>query len=366
MSEILESIGITEEIESRIKDIWNSKGLSLSIPFIDLQHIWLILLIVELEMYQKDDTKEPEFHRTALELINYTADHFSLEENLFVRFSYPKLLPHKRQHHSFIELIKSKLSHEKLDKNERREIIEFLWSWLAEHIQKEDSDYRHFLVNSTNEYNEWFKFLIENNQITIDKAQAALYNKVTNSTQVKEIISDNLYNSISSIWHMYNLSIGLPIIDLQHIWLIKMVVELDYASKTLVSNKREEIFRSIIKGAVQYTKDHFSLEEKIMQKFQYSGFPGHLKQHQTFVEIIQQRNKENKQGDIKAAANLVTDLKDWLLSHIAIEDRQMATVLRECIPDIIILTRELLKSGELKVRKSQMDLYNRVIGLKGL
>ncbi|HNN06514.1 MAG TPA: hemerythrin domain-containing protein, partial [Leptospiraceae bacterium] len=108
MSEILESIGVTEEIESRIKDIWISKGLSLSIPFIDLQHIWLILLIVELELYQKDDAKEPEFHRTALELINYTADHFSLEENLFVRFSYPKLLPHKRQHHSFIELIKSK------------------------------------------------------------------------------------------------------------------------------------------------------------------------------------------------------------------------------------------------------------------
>lgn len=363
---LLESIGVTQEVESKILSVWTEKNLSLGIPIIDLQHLWLIYLIIEADILSQEDGKEEEFQRISMELMNFTIEHFTLEESLFIRFDYPQYLSHKKQHQAFVGLIKEKFSlaiHS--DKQVRKELVNFLWEWLTVHILKEDYHYKEFLDKSNSKHVDWFKFLVENNQVTVDKAQAELFNRITKSTHVKEIISENLYRNINNIWHVYNLNLGIPIIDLQHLWLIKMTVELDYASKNLVSNKREEVFRAIVKGAVQYAKEHFQIEERIMQKFQYNNFPGHLKQHQGFMEFIQLRNKQHKQGDIKAAANLVVDLKEWLLSHIAIEDRNMAANLREMQGDIILFTREMLHSGDLKVRKTQLDLYNKIQGVKG-
>ncbi|MCX7999877.1 MAG: hemerythrin family protein, partial [Leptospiraceae bacterium] len=150
----------------------------------------------------------------------------------------------------------------------------------------------------------------------------------------------------------------------QHLWLIKMTVELDSACKNMASKKREEVFRSIIKGAVQYAKEHFYLEEKIMQKFHYLAYTQHYKQHQSFMEFVQLRYKEFKEGDIKAASNLVMDLKEWLLGHIAIEDKNMGAALRDFHGDIITYTRDIIKNGELKIKKSQVDLYNKIMGIK--
>lgn len=362
----LETIGVTPQIEARISQIWNEKNLGLNIPIIDLQHLWLIFLLVEIEIVLNKDNNEEEFEKISIELVNFTLEHFTLEESLFIRFDYPQFLAHKKQHQSFVELLKERFDLSALkNKAVKQELLDFLWDWLTVHILKEDFLYKEFLDQSNSKYNEWFKFLIENGQVTVDKAQAELFNKITKSTHVKEIISDNLYRSINNIWHVYNLSIHLPVVDLQHLWLIKMTVELDYASKNLVSSKREEVFRAIIKGAVQYTKEHFFIEEKIMQKFEYHGFTNHLKQHHGFMEFIQLRNKQHKQGDIKAAANLVVDLKEWLLGHIAIEDRNMAMALKDYNSDIILFTRELLQGGDLKVRKSQLDLYNKIMGVKG-
>jgi hemerythrin-like metal-binding protein len=362
----LESIGVTPEIEARIMQIWQEKNFALNIPIIDLQHLWLIFLLVEIESVIKNENNEEEFQKISMELVNFTIEHFTLEESLFIRFDYPQHIGHKKQHQTFVGLMKERFNLSSLkDQNIKQELVDFLWDWLTVHILKEDYLYKEFLEQSNTKHNEWFKFLIENGQVTIDKAQAELFNKITKSTQVKEIIGENLYRSINNIWHVYNLSLHLPVVDLQHLWLIKMTVELDYASKNLVSSKREEVFRSIIKGAVQYTKEHFYIEEKIMQKFHYSGFPNHLKQHQGFMEFIQLRNKQHKQGDIKAAANLVVDLKEWLLGHIAIEDRNMSMALKEYNSDIILYTRELLQEGDLKVRKSQLDLYNKIMGVKG-
>jgi len=361
----LESIGLSSEIESKITNIWNEKKLALSLPVIDLQHLWLIFLLVELEEVLNRPDNQEEMQKISLELINFTVEHFSLEERMFTHFDFPEHLSHKKQHQSFVELIKEKFHISTLkEKSTREELINFLWNWLTFHIQEEDSKYREFLDKTNAKHTEWFRSIIEEGQVTIDKAQAELYNKITKSTHVKEIISENLYRSINNIWHVYNLSVHIPIVDLQHLWLIKMTVELDYASKNLVSSKREEVFRSIVKGAVQYAKEHFFLEERIMQKFHYLGYSNHLKQHQGFLEFVQLRNKEYKQGNIKACANLVVDLKEWLLGHIAIEDKNMGVGLKDYVSDIVVYTRELIQSGELKIRKSQLDLYNKILGIK--
>lgn len=361
----LESVGLTAPVEEKIKTIWNEKNLELQLPVIDLQHLWLLFLLVETEEILNKETSDAEFQKISLELVNFAIEHFSLEEKLFLEFDYPEYTTHKKQHLNFVELIKEKFNSTNLKKAPtRKELVDFLWNWLAKHILHEDKLYKEFLQNKQIDPTNWFKSLLAEHQVSIDKAQLELYNKITKLSHITEIVSENIYRSINNIWHVYNLSTGIPIVDLQHLWLIKMTVELDTACKNLTSRKREEVFRSIIKGAVQYAKDHFSLEEKIMQKFHYYGYNTHYKQHQSFMEFVQLRYKQFKEGDIQAASNLTMDLKEWLLGHIAIEDKNMGAALRELHGDIIMYTRDIIKSGELKIKKSQLDLYNKIIGIK--
>ena len=361
----LESIGITSNIEEKIRNIWKEKNLELGLSIIDLQHLWLIFLLIETEETLENANKENEFQKIQLELINFTVEHFTLEEKLFLEFNYPEYASHKKQHLSFVELIKERFNSNYLkDTSTRKELVHFLWNWLASHISHEDKLYNEFLQQKQIDISGWLRSLIEQNQVAIDKAQLELYNKITRLTHIKEIVSENLYQAINNIWHVYNLSTGIPIVDLQHLWLIRMTLELDSACKNLTSKKREEVFRSIIKGAVQYAKDHFTLEERIMQKFYYNGYIPHFKQHQTFLEFVNRRYKEFKEGNIQAASNLVMDLKEWLLGHIAIEDKNMGVALRDFHGDIIAYTRDIIKSGELKIKKNQVDLYTKIMGIQ--
>ena len=61
---------------------------------------------------------------------------------------------------------------------------------------------------------------------------------------------------------------------------------------------------------------------------------------------------------------LVNDLREWLLSHIAIEDHKINIALRNHLNDIQKFVRDLINTGEITIRKKQIDLYNQVCGLQ--
>jgi hemerythrin-like metal-binding protein len=366
---LLNHLGLTEEIEKEIDGLWKKGNYSLNIPVIDLQHLWLIFLIFDLEKLNSiklpEDQLKEKYDNITYELINFTVEHFSLEEGIFMRFDYPDFQSHKKQHQQFINVLKERVEETTINVNLSIEkLIKFLKNWLFSHIIEHDHEYKNYFTQNNIDINLYCKNLITKKLITIDKAQALLYNRITNSREVKEILNEDIVSNITHVWNAYNLSIHIPIIDLQHIWLIKMVVELDLASKTLGTTKRDEIFKSIIKNAVQYTKDHFFLEEKIMEKFNYPGLANHVKQHNSFIDFIQLRNKQNKEGNKLAAHNLVVDLKEWLLSHIAVEDKQITSTLKEKHEEMLIYSRELMDDKLINIKKNQLDLYNRVIGLK--
>jgi len=183
---------------------------------------------------------------------------------------------------------------------------------------------------------------------------------------VREIVNENITSNVIKIWNSNNLSIQIPIIDLQHLWLISLIVELDLASRSrnMGTAAREKIFQRVVQGATQYAHEHFAAEERIMEKFKFTGLPNHLRQHQAFKEFVARRALEFRQGDTQAAIKLVHDLREWLLSHIAIEDRKIEIQLRSHLVDVQKFVRELINSGEIVLRKKQIDLYNQVCGLQ--
>lgn len=74
------------------------------------------------------------------ELKNYTKYHFGHEEEYMHSISYKRYLSQKVAHTDFIEKLDN-LNIEQIDENQREillELLEFLNTWLVEHIYKQD------------------------------------------------------------------------------------------------------------------------------------------------------------------------------------------------------------------------------------
>lgn len=77
------------------------------------------------------------------ELRDYTATHFSQEEQYMASIGYPKLLSHKVQHSDFIEKI-SNVDLNSVDANQDEylfDLLDFFADWLMNHILKTDRMY---------------------------------------------------------------------------------------------------------------------------------------------------------------------------------------------------------------------------------
>lgn len=80
------------------------------------------------------------------ELIDYTEWHFSAEEIIFDKYSYPKADEHKKIHSSMIDKAKKLHSDAQLGKDVlSTEVLDFLQDWIVDHIMGVDKQYEVYL-----------------------------------------------------------------------------------------------------------------------------------------------------------------------------------------------------------------------------
>ena len=117
-------------------------------------------------------------------------------------------------------------------------------------------------------------------------------------------------------------SVGIKLIDDQHKELLNLVNDMYNHVNNDDEGAERAYFKSIIRQAVDYVKIHFATEEKIMKKTKFQGYAGHKKVHDSFilnvVDIINQFD-EGKRLPLISFTNFI---KDWILTHIAIMDKQ--------------------------------------------
>ena len=120
-------------------------------------------------------------------------------------------------------------------------------------------------------------------------------------------------------------SVGFEFIDNQHKRLITMINTLSAACK--MGNAAADIaYTKVINSAMNYAKTHFSDEEKYMREAGYPELRKHKKQHKKFVKDINKSVKLYEKGKT-TPIEMVKFLKNWLLNHIAISDKQYAPYL---------------------------------------
>ena len=118
-------------------------------------------------------------------------------------------------------------------------------------------------------------------------------------------------------------SIGFEILDNQHKELVAMTNELFQCCKQ-GGAVADTALAGTISKALEYAQIHFYTEEKYMKLADYPNLGPHKKEHENFVAQVRSTIEEYDQGRAEPII-LVRFLKDWLINHIALVDKQ-------CIP----------------------------------
>ena len=129
------------------------------------------------------------------------------------------------------------------------------------------------------------------------------------------------------IWDdKYNVGIGF--MDDQHQKLVGFTNELHKGVFALehdgYSKSREESFKEGVRAAVDYVKVHFAAEEELMRSMNYPKYAEHKGHHEEFVRRVLQDVARFGTGDKRVGMQFVYFLRDWLLEHIAIVDKEMS------------------------------------------
>lgn len=120
-----------------------------------------------------------------------------------------------------------------------------------------------------------------------------------------------------------NFEIGLPVIDAQHKHLVELCNNL--YRDIMKINGDDATWKSAVEHSlhecVDYVKEHFSNEEKIMQAVSYEGYEAHKKMHETFTWKILETSAMFPAMDVSEAIKFVKFLYDWILEHVAHVDK---------------------------------------------
>jgi len=127
-------------------------------------------------------------------------------------------------------------------------------------------------------------------------------------------------------------SVGVGIIDKQHKHLFELTNMLYERCRRGESIAREH-FVETLHATVEYVGIHFSTEERLMDKIHYPDRVKHKGQHVDFVKKVMESQKDFEEGKIGVAIEFVYFLRDWILSHIAIYDKNFAEYLNRLIKE---------------------------------
>jgi len=116
-------------------------------------------------------------------------------------------------------------------------------------------------------------------------------------------------------------SVGVRTIDEQHKGLLDLVNDM-YNHVVGDDAAERAYFKQVIHKAIDYVKVHFSTEEKILKAVKFQGFAEHKRAHDSFILKVVDNVRDYEDGKKGTLVSFTHFLKDWILTHIAVMDKQ--------------------------------------------
>ncbi len=114
-------------------------------------------------------------------------------------------------------------------------------------------------------------------------------------------------------------SVGVRAFDLQHAKLIAAIDELGVA---IAEARGYRAMRSILAALAAYTEEHFSTEERILQRYSYPDVAHHLTLHRGFTQSVARYSADLQASRAVLSVAVFRFLKNWLEGHILTADMQ--------------------------------------------
>lgn len=122
------------------------QSYSVNIAELDLQHERLFRTVAELESALEKGGADTLINEILEKVVEHTIDHFATEEALMEEHGFPGLAAHCNEHSMLSQkLTQFNLSHMAGRPDVPAALLDFLQTWLREHIVKSDKQYGEFL-----------------------------------------------------------------------------------------------------------------------------------------------------------------------------------------------------------------------------
>jgi len=120
------------------------------------------------------------------------------------------------------------------------------------------------------------------------------------------------------------LSVKIAIIDEQHKKLIAIINDLHDA---MVAGQGKSVMDDVLFRLIEYTKMHFSTEERLMAQYNYPDRIAHETQHIELTVQVGQLYMKVKENKVSVTIETMAFLKNWLNHHILETDKKFGAFL---------------------------------------
>ena len=124
-------------------------------------------------------------------------------------------------------------------------------------------------------------------------------------------------------------SVGIAEIDQQHKKIVDFINQLNElilpaGKQDALRSKMKELSAqaSVIAEMVEYSSNHFSIEEKFMRQYTYPDYEKHKKEHDYFIAKVQTFKSDFDKGKGALSNEVMQFLKMWLRNHILKTDKE--------------------------------------------
>ena len=123
--------------------------------------------------------------------------------------------------------------------------------------------------------------------------------------------------------------VGISIIDEQHKKLFGFINKTIYAMEH--SDSTEELteeLKEVLEEMINFAQEHFEAEENYMIEFDYPEYEDHYEEHYDFITKTIAYFGMVVKGDYHKINELIKYLKQWLVNHIQVSDRQYIEIIK--------------------------------------
>jgi len=126
--------------------------------------------------------------------------------------------------------------------------------------------------------------------------------------------------------HPAPVKVGEQTIDAEHDLQMQL---LDSLALALEKGGDFSTVRSVLEQFIEFSDMHFLSEQLVMRLHSYPAYETHLEEHTRLMKKVREIKDGVFHGEKLPSLQLVRELRDWLLTHIATEDAAFGEYLRK-------------------------------------